>query len=190
MFWICQITTCPVILRSRVAIFYTSKKFYTPDSPRNCFGVVVRGDPWKGVLSARKRGWLGLFRRVLWKKVVKCCWYCLYFTSLCTITMVKDYINGYIVSIWVIFDSFLMYILSLNCKMMWCWVLLSPFCVFFSTFKFFIETLLEGYALCLRFYEMESLSFKLGGWIDAMITLSLRIYLIPLEVDRVISMLV
>jgi hypothetical protein len=40
------------------------------------------------------------------------------------------------------------------------------------------------------FYERESFTFRLGGWIDAMITLSLRIYLIPLEVDRVISMLV
>ena len=42
----------------------------------------------------------------------------LYFTSFHWITMVKDYINGYIVSIWVIFEWYLMYILSLNCKIL------------------------------------------------------------------------
>ena len=36
----------------RVVIFYTSKDFYTPVYSRNCFGVLVRGDPGKGVLDA------------------------------------------------------------------------------------------------------------------------------------------
>ena len=62
---------------------------HTPDYSRNSFGVVVRGDPWNSVLSALKRGWLALFRRVLFKQMMKCC---LYFSLLSVIFLLNDVI--------------------------------------------------------------------------------------------------
>ena len=68
----CKILLMCCILNLRVAIFLPCSYFHTPNYPRNCFGVLVRGYPGKWVLDARKRGWLGLFRRVLFKQMMKC----------------------------------------------------------------------------------------------------------------------
>ena len=141
MFWICQITTCPLNLRSRVVIFYTSKDCSHFALLQELEWVPSQGGPLQVSNSTSVLTLLCTFIMCFVKVTIEISLIYLYFTSFHWITMVKDYIPGYIDSIWVIFEWYLMYILSLNCKiLLMCCILNLRVWLFYTSKEFYTPT--------------------------------------------------